>query len=628
MAVAGAQIDDEPARASGQRIDLSDVHLEESAATDGTHGRQCRASSASGRTYTRSVTSPITEYPVRPLAVRDPDPRAAVVASRVDGLVRERRPDLEVVHIGSSAVEGLPGKGVVDLGIHPASPDDVPAIRELLAGLGFQRHDGPAAFPDSRPLFVGGTEEGGEVLPIHLHVIPDAGEWRRQIVFRDALRADAGLRERYAALKTDIVGGDVPSSLQYSFRKTAFIRATLAAAGEAEPPILPPTTIGVLGGGQLGRMLALAARAMGYRIAVLDPTPDCPAAAVADVVIAGSYDDPAAARRLAEASDVVTYELEHVALDAARAVDDLRPLRPGVFALAMTQDRLAERRFLADLGVPTAEWREVRSRDDLEAGVAALGAPLRLKAAIGGYDGRSQVRIADRSAGEMERAWAALGARAGTSAGGLLLEKELAFEQEVSVVVGRDLEGRAVPWPVVRNVHDNGILAESIAPAPTPRAIVPAAFALAEKIATALDAVGVITVEMFQLPGGTLAVNELAPRVHNSGHWTIEGSRTSQFAQHIRAICGLPLGSVEMVASGAAMVNLLGTGAERAARPAGVERALSDPGAAVHLYDKRRVFERRKMGHVTVVADSTGEALRRARVAAKAIAWADAEADS
>ena len=225
--------------------------------------------------------APITAYPQRPLAVRDPDPRTAVIAARVNRLVRERRPDLEVVHIGSSAVPELPGKGVVDLGIHP-DPAEIPAIRDLLRDLGFQRNLGPAAFPDSRPLFTGGMDEGGEVLPIHLHVIPGEGEWRRQIVFRDQLRADPELRARYAALKYDIVAGDVPSSLQYSLRKTSFIRGALEAAGETEAPILPGATIGILGGGQLGRMLALAAREMGYRVAILDPDPDCPAAAVAD----------------------------------------------------------------------------------------------------------------------------------------------------------------------------------------------------------------------------------------------------------------------------------------------------------------------------------------------------------
>ncbi len=561
---------------------------------------------------------PIGPYPERPLTVREAEPRAVGVARRVDALLRAERPDLEVVHIGSTAVPDLPGKGVVDLGIHPTDPADVPAIERLLLRLGFQRTRGAAAFPDSRPLLVGGLDEDGEVFPIHLHVIPEAGEWQRQVVFRDALRADLDLRERYAALKREIVTEGAPSSLQYSFRKTAFIRGVLETAGAAEPAILPGATIGILGGGQLGRMLALAARAMGYRIAILDPDPSCPAAAVADEQITGRYDDVDAALRLADRSDVVTYELEHVSADAVRAVDNVRPVRPGLFTLLMTQDRLPERRLLPPLGSPTAEWCEVRTPADLRAGAADLGYPLRLKASLGGYDGRSQVRIAD--AGELDGAWAALEARAGS---GLLLERELAFEQEISVVIARDLAGRNAPYPVVRNRHDAGILVESVAPAPGPRVMVSAAFALADRIATALDAVGVVTIEMFQLPGGSLAVNELAPRVHNSGHWTVEGARTSQFEQHIRAICGLPLGSVEMTASGAAMVNLLGSGSERSARVRGVERALRDPGVSLHLYDKRRVFERRKMGHVTAVADSTGEALRRARAAAASVTWAE-----
>ena len=561
---------------------------------------------------------PIGRYPERPLAVREADLRAARVAERVDALVRAQRPDLEVVHIGSSAVPGLAGKGIVDLGIHPPSVADVLAIGQLLVALGFQRTRGAAAFPDSRPLLIGGLEEDGEVFPIHMHVIPDPGEWRRQIVFRDELRANPDLRARYAALKYEIVAGGAPSSLQYSFRKTAFIRGVLEAAGAAEPPVPPGSTIGILGGGQLGRMLALAARRLGYRIVIQDPDPACPAAAVADRQIVARYDDVDAAVRLAEASSVVTYELEHVSADAARAVDKLRPLRPGVFTLLMTQDRLSERRFLDDLGVPTAPWRGVRSLDELREGARALGFPLRLKASRGGYDGRSQLRIA--GAGDVEPAWRVLGGLA--DGDGLLLERELEFEQEVSVVIGRDLAGRSAPYPLTRNRHDAGILVESATPSPGPRAVARDPLLLAEKIATALDAVGVVAIEMFQLPGGGLAVNELAPRVHNSGHWTMEGARTSQFEQHIRAICGLPLGSVEMLAPGVATVNLLGTGADRPAVAEGLERALRDPGVSVHLYDKRRVFARRKMGHVTVIAESVGEALRRARRTAAEIAWA------
>ena len=567
--------------------------------------------------------SPISRSPDRLLAVRPPDARAAIVADRVNDLIRAQRPDLDVVHIGSTAVPGLSGKGVVDLGINPPPAADLAEIRALLAELGFQRTTGPAAFPDTRPLFVGGLEEGGEVLPIHLHVIPDAGEWRRHIVFRERLRADADLRARYTALKEEIVGSGETSSLQYSFRKATFIQGVLEDAGEAEPPIVPPATIGILGGGQLGRMLAMAARAMGYRIAVLDPDPACPAAAVADAVVVAPYDDIEAALRLAQMSDVVTYELEHVSADAVHAVANIRRIQPDPFALAMTQDRLAERRFLSSIGVPTAEWREVRTIEDLHAGVATLGAPLRLKASLGGYDGRSQVRIADPGTTAVEEAWRALGARAAEI--GLLLEREVAFEQEVSVVIGRDLAGRSVPYPVVRNRHDAGILVE----------IDRARAGASRRGARGLRARG----EDRDGPcrgrrdhhRDVSDAGRHAPRQRTGApsaqQRSLDDRRRAYEPVHpaVRAICGLPLGSVEMVSGGAAMVNLLGAGRDRPAAVLGVRRALLDPGAAVHVYDKRRVFERRKMGHVTVVADSTGEALRRARTAAAEISWTSAE---
>jgi len=387
------------------------------------------------------------------------------------------------------------------------------------------------------------------------------------------------------------------------------------------PLIAPGSTIGILGGGQLGRMLILAGRPLGYRFVILDPDPACPAAGLADRQFVARYDDREAALDLARASDVVTYELEHVSAEVVAAIAAERPVRPGLHALRTTQDRLAEKRFLASIGVPTAPWREVRSLADLALGVAALGFPLRLKVAIGGYDGRSQVRIGDPAG--VEAAWDLLG---GVAEGvGLVLEREIDFAQEVSVVIARDVVGQTVAYPVTRNRHDAGILVESSAPAPGPRSLGPAVREIAQRVIVGLDAVGVVAVEMFQLPDGSLAVNEIAPRVHNSGHWTIEGARTSQFQQHVRAICGLPLGSVEMVAPAAAMVNLLGTGPDRPAGLDGLDAALRDPGADVHVYDKRRVFERRKMGHVTVTADLLGEAMARARAAASALTWEGGE---
>jgi 5-(carboxyamino)imidazole ribonucleotide synthase len=393
------------------------------------------------------------------------------------------------------------------------------------------------------------------------------------------------------------------------------------SAGEhrtADRPIPPGSTIGILGGGQLGRMLGFAARELGYRIAILDPDPDCPARAVADRQVVAAYDDVAGAEELARGCAVVTYELEHVDAALVRALGERGiPVRPGLLALTTTQDRLAERRFLAGMGVPTAPWREVRTRVELRAAAEALGYPLRLKAAIGGYDGRSQVRIGGPD--ELGAAFEAMAAAADRA--GLLLEAELDYEAELSVVCARDARGRTLPYPVSRNVHDAGILVESVAPAPLDPAVAAEAQRLAERIAVDLGIVGLLTAELFLLADGSLAVNELAPRVHNSGHWTIEGAETSQFEQHVRAICGLPLGSPEAHGP-TAMVNILGEGPGRDARLAGLAEALADPLVHVHVYDKRRVFERRKMGHVTVAGAATAEdALDRARAAAAVLSW-------
>jgi 5-(carboxyamino)imidazole ribonucleotide synthase len=331
-----------------------------------------------------------------------------------------------------------------------------------------------------------------------------------------------------------------------------------------------------------------------------------------------AYDDVAGAEELARGCAVVTYELEHVDAALVRALGERGiPVRPGLLALTTTQDRLAERRFLAGIGVPTAPWREVWTRVELRAAAEALGYPLRLKAAIGGYDGRSQVRIDGPD--ELAAAFEAMAAAAERA--GLLLEAELDFEAELSVVCARDSRGRTLPYPVSRNVHDAGILVESVAPAPLEPAVAAEAQRLAERIAVDLGMVGLLTAELFLQRDGSLAVNELAPRVHNSGHWTIEGAATSQFEQHVRAICGLPLGSPEAHGP-TAMVNILGEGPGRDARLAGLDEALADPLVHVHVYDKRRVFERRKMGHVTLAGAATPEdALDRARTAAALLRW-------
>ena len=391
----------------------------------------------------------------------------------------------------------------------------------------------------------------------------------------------------------------------------------------SSPPIAPPATIGILGGGQLGRMLALAAREMGYRVAVMDPDPECPTASIADQHVIAGYDDVGGALRLAALSDVVTYELEHIAAAVIDAVEATVPVRPGRVPLLVTQDRIAERRFAEEHGAAVAPWREVRTTTELEKAAAELGLPLRLKATTGGYDGRSQVRVAaaDDIGGALER----LGRPSGEP---LLAEAEMAFQMEVSTIVARGPDGVSTTYPLARNTHDDGILVESVAPAPVSAEIADRAAALGQRLAVAMGLIGTLTAELFLMRDGRLVVNELAPRVHNSGHWTIEGAATSQFEQHIRAICGLGLGSTAALAP-AALVNLLGTGRSRAAQlqPEGLSRTLDDPAVHLHLYDKRRVFERRKMGHVTAIGTTVEEALDRARAATAHLRWADAPAE-
>ncbi len=567
------------------------------------------------------MSLPIGPYERGTVSVTAWDPRALDVAGTVIGLIRERRPDLLIEHIGSTAVPGLPGKGIVDIAIW-TTPDDIDAVAATLTKLGFGPQPGPDPWPPTRPMLVGSMRIDDASFRLHVHVVPDREELDRDVAFRDALRADPELSRAYAELKTGIVAGGMIEGHEYTYQKTTWIADVLRGFGIERPPIAPPATIGILGGGQLGRMLALAARAMGYRIAVLDPDPECPAASVADRMILADYDDVGAALRLASWCEVATYELEHVAAAVVDAIDAVIPVYPGRVPLAVTQDRLAERRFIEHAGVEVAPWREVRTDDDLRAAAAELGLPLRLKAATGGYDGRGQLRLV--TAAELDGAIDRLGRSPGAPQ---LAERELAFAAEISVVVARGTEGRMSTFPIARNVHDAGILAESVAPAPVPTEIAERAVAIGERLALAMGLVGTLTAELFLMPDGRILVNELAPRVHNSGHWTIEGAATSQFEQHIRAICGLELGATDALAP-SAMVNLLGRGRRREARliPASVGAALVEPTVHLHLYDKRQVFERRKMGHVTATGASVEEALERARSAVERLCWVDGDA--
>jgi 5-(carboxyamino)imidazole ribonucleotide synthase len=540
------------------------------------------------------------------------------VVAELRALISARRPDLVVEHIGSTAVPGLPGKGIVDLAI-ATTPADVPVVAGMLRELGFGPQPGPDPWPPSRPMLVGSLVRGGTTFRIHCHVLPDTEELRRDLAFRDALLADPALVEGYKQLKVGIVEDGTVEPHQYTYRKQAWIADVHRRLGVERRPIAPPATIGLLGGGQLGRMLGLAARAMGYRIAVLDPDPTCPASSIADSIVVAAYDDVGGAMRLAERCDVVTYELEHVAAEVVDAVETVAPVRPGRLPLRVTQDRIAERRFAEEAGAEVAPWREVRTPAELADAASELGMPLRLKVVTGGYDGRGQLRIADHS--ELADAIERLGRPRGE---GLLVEAELDFACELSVVVARGLVGRLTTFPIARNRHDDGILVESVAPAPIDPTVADRASRLGERLAIAMGVTGTLAAELFLMGDGRLIVNELAPRVHNSGHWTIEGAATSQFEQHIRAICGLDLGSTDALAP-TAMVNLLGTGRPRAACLAadGLARAMVDPVVHLHVYDKRQVFERRKMGHLTALGSSIDDALERARRAASHLRWTD-----
>lgn len=349
--------------------------------------------------------------------------------------------------------------------------------------------------------------------------------------------------------------------------------------------IPPGSTIGILGGGQLGRMLALAAASMGYRVHIFAPEAEPPAGDVAAEVTRADYTDRDALAAFAAAVDIVTYEFENV--DAASVAWLARrvAVRPGARALEIAQDRVAEKGFVARLGGRTARFRAVDHLAGLTAALGEIGAPALLKSRRMGYDGKGQARI-DAPA-DADAAWAALGGQAA------ILEGFVRFDAEFSVIVARGLDGATVSYPATENVHASGILAESRAPAGA--AVEPhvaAATALAEQVAEALDYAGVLTLEFFACPDGPV-FNEMAPRVHNSGHWTIEGTRASQFENHIRAVCGLPLGSPALTAPQVRMRNLLGDDVHDWAR------LLADPQAHLHLYGKSEVKPGRKMGHVT-----------------------------
>lgn len=348
-------------------------------------------------------------------------------------------------------------------------------------------------------------------------------------------------------------------------------------------PLRPGACIGILGGGQLGRMLALAAARLGMRVHVFEPGAEPCAAPVVERVIRAGWDDLAALRAFAAGVDVVTYEFENVPVAALDALAGLAPVRPGRRALEAAQDRVAEKDFLTDLGLATAPYAAVADADGLRAALARIGTPAILKTRRLGYDGRGQARI--MAQGDAAAALAAVGP------GPAVLEGFVGFEREISVIAARGLDAAVAAYDPGENLHGGGILHSTTVPARIPPAVAQDAALIAGRILSALDYVGVIGVEMFVTAGG-LVVNEIAPRVHNSGHWTMDACLVDQFEQHVRAICGWPLGDGARH-SDAVMTNLIGDAAASAV-------ALS--GAAVHLYGKAGARPGRKMGHVTRIA--------------------------
>jgi 5-(carboxyamino)imidazole ribonucleotide synthase len=354
----------------------------------------------------------------------------------------------------------------------------------------------------------------------------------------------------------------------------------------------PGSTLGIVGGGQLGRMIALAAAQYGLKVHVYAPDRDSPAFDVAALTTCAAYDDPGALAAFARSVDVVTYEFENIPHATADILATHAPLHPNARALSTTQDRLSEKAFVNGLGIPTAPFQAVGTPDDLDRAIAAIGLPAVLKTRRFGYDGKGQRILRERSEGDRNALFAEFGGAP------LILEGFVPFEREVSVVGARARDGSFAAFDLCENEHRDHILALTRVPAPglTPETG-RAALDIAQRIADALDYVGVLAVEMFLVREGEaerLVVNEIAPRVHNSGHWTIEGALTSQFAQHVRAVCGWPLGDPARVGGlPVEMRNLIGDQAD--AWPA----LLAEAGAHLHLYGKGEARPGRKMGHVT-----------------------------
>ncbi|MFA9558432.1 5-(carboxyamino)imidazole ribonucleotide synthase [Evansella sp. AB-rgal1] len=361
--------------------------------------------------------------------------------------------------------------------------------------------------------------------------------------------------------------------------------------------IEPGKTIGILGGGQLGRMMALSAREMGYRIAVLEPTPDSPCGQVADIQIEAAYDDLEAAKQLAEKCDILTYEFENIDSHTATWLEENLYLPQGSDLLSITQDRLLEKKAITSFEVPVVPYQEIRSLEDLEMAVEKLGLPAVLKTTRGGYDGKGQ-RVINQNT-ELHDVWTEMGDKAP-----FVLEAWIPFEKEVSVIVTRSVHGESTTFPIAENIHINNILHQTIVPARVEKEIEVEAIRIAKHLADSFHLIGTLAVEMF-IADGRVYVNELAPRPHNSGHYTINACETSQFDQHVRAVCGWPLGKTDLLKS-VVMVNILGEH-----MPSVISNITELEGAHLHLYGKAEAKTGRKMGHVNVLGNTVDDILQK-----------------
>ncbi len=374
-------------------------------------------------------------------------------------------------------------------------------------------------------------------------------------------------------------------------------------------------TIGVIGGGQLGRMFALDAKRMGYYVITLDPQPHSPCGQVADEQIVAAYDDMNAIDDLGRRTDIVTYEFENIAIESVvRLEHEGYPVTPGSDVLRITQNRLLEKTFVSDSGIPVAAFAAIGSIDDVTEAAENIGFPAILKTVRGGYDGKGQWRV-----NTLEEARSALAQANGAP---LIWEQYIPFACEISVICTRDANDNVITFPPSENVHDNGILYMSIVPARVDAAVAERATKYAREIAHALEIVGTFCVEYFVTHSGEVLVNEIAPRPHNSGHYTMDATPCSQYEQHIRAICDLPLSPPQLFRN-AIMVNILGDGMGN--HLAGLDRLLSDSSIVLHLYGKKHAVNRRKMGHFTMLFDEpiTEAAIEKARAARALLHWTE-----